>query len=335
MWLILGGLIAGALMVRWVADDPLVGLIIKTEANPFFVKMRKAAEDKAEELGVDLRVYAGAYDGDWEAQVEAIEDLVSAGAKGILITPSDPVALSEVVREAREAGVMVVALDTPFDPADTVDGTFATDNFGAGELVGRWARARLGQSWSNARIATLDGYQPPVTVDVLRNQGFLSGFGIDIGDPAERYDEDDPRMVGAAFTGGTEEGGRTAMESLLAAAPQLDVVYTVNEPAAAGAYTALEDWGREDEALLVSIDGGCAGVRSVAGGALDATAMQFPLRMASLGVEAVVDFISTGQKPEPTPGLDFYDTGATLVTDEPVPGLHSISSEQGLRECWG
>jgi fructose transport system substrate-binding protein len=67
----------------------IVGLITKTNTNPFFVKMKQGAEEKAQELGMELRSFAGEYDGDNEAQVAAIENLIAAGAKGILITPSD------------------------------------------------------------------------------------------------------------------------------------------------------------------------------------------------------------------------------------------------------
>jgi fructose transport system substrate-binding protein len=114
------------------AEDIIVGLITKTNTNPFFVKMRQGAEAKAKEMGVELRTFAGKYDGDNEAQIEAIESLVAAGAKGILITPSDPAGLSDTVKRAREAGLLVIALDTPFDPPESADATFATDNFRAG-----------------------------------------------------------------------------------------------------------------------------------------------------------------------------------------------------------
>ena len=318
-----------------LAADPLVGLIVKTDANPFFVTMKRAALEKARELDVELRTWSGAYDGDSRTQTEALEVLVDAGAKGILIAPSDPAALVAAVDRAREAGVMVVALDTPFDPPGSVDATFATDNFRAGELIGMWARARLGELTKRAQIATLDGFEANITVDVLRNQGFLKGFGIDILDPGVRYDEDDPRIVGSGATGGTEEGGRVAMDALMREHPEIDVVYAINEPAAAGAHGALKALGLEKDVTIVTVDGGCRGVRDVAAGSIGATAMQYPVRMASLGVEAVVTFMRTGRKPENTPGLDFHGTGVTLVTDAPVPGVPSVSSEEALRECWG
>ncbi len=212
------------------AADPVIGLIVKTDANPFFVAMKQAALAKARALGVEMRTFSGTHDGDTRTWIEAMETLVDAGAKGILIAPSDSAALADVVARARKAGAMVIALDTPFDPAGSVDATFATDNFRAGELVGLWVRARLGDAAKRARIATLD---------VLRNQGFLNSFGVDIRDPETKHDEDDPRIVYSGTTGGTEAGGWVAMDALLRDLPDIDVVYAINEPAAAGAHAAL------------------------------------------------------------------------------------------------
>jgi len=313
----------------------IVGLITKTNTNPFFVKMKEGAEAKAKELGMELRSYAGKYDGDNEGQVEAIESLIAAGAKGILITPSDSAAIVPTVQRARDAGILVIALDTQLEPHDAADATFATDNFKAGELIGQWASAKLGDDAADAKLAMLDLSEAGVSVDVQRDQGFLTGFGIDVGNPNRIGDEDDDRIVGHDITQGAEEGGRTAMENLLQRNPAVSVVYTINEPAAAGAYEALRSFGLDEQALIVSIDGGCPGVQNVAEGVIGATSMQFPLLMASMGVEAVKKFAETGEKPEMPAGQDFVNTGVELVTDEPEEGIPSISSEEALKKCWG
>ena len=65
------------------AQQITVGLITKTDTNPFFVKMREGAAAEAEKAGVKLMTFAGKYDGDNQSQVEAIESLIAAGAKGI------------------------------------------------------------------------------------------------------------------------------------------------------------------------------------------------------------------------------------------------------------
>jgi fructose transport system substrate-binding protein len=315
--------------------DALVGLITKTETNPFFVTMQEGAEAKADELGVELQSFAGEFDGDNQTQVDAVDNLIAAGASGILITPNDSEAIVPALDRARQAGLFVIALDTPVEPADAADATFATDNFRAGELIGEWARATFEAEGTEARIAMLDLNPNQISVDVTRDQGFLQGFGIDIGDPEVIGDEDDPRIVGHDVTEGAPEGGRTAMENLLQRDPDINLVYTINEPAATGAFEALRAAGKQDDVTIVSIDGGCPGVESVRDGAIDATSMQFPLDMAALGVEAIHDVATTGEEPENSPGLDFFDTGVELVTDAPVDGLESQDTTWGLDNCWG
>ena len=310
-------------------------LITKTDTNPFFVKMREGAAAKAEELGITLNSYAGKVDGDHETQVQAIETCIANGAKGILLTASDTSSITPVVQQARDAGLLVIALDTPLEPIDAADMTFATDNFLAGELIGAWAAATLGADAANAKIAMLDLAISQPTVGVLRDQGFLTGFGIDVKDPNKWGDEDDPRIVGNDVTSGNEEGGRKAMENLLAKDPFINVVYTINEPAAAGAYEALKAIGRENDVLIVSVDGGCPGVQNVADGVIGATSQQYPLLMASLGIEAIAAWAKDGTKPEATEGKAFFDTGVSLVTDKPAAGVDSISVAEGMERCWG
>src|SRR5215218_2202384 len=297
--------------------------------------MREGAQEKAKQLGLQLQSFAGKYDGDNESQVAAIESLISSGAKGFAIVPSDSSAIVPTIQQARKAGLLVIVLDTPLDPIDAADATFATDNFKAGELIGTWASKTLGDKAKDAKIAFLDLTPNQPTVDYLRDQGFMKGFGIDIKDPKKIGDESDPRIVGHDVTSGAEEGGRTAMENLLQKDPSINVVYTINEPAAAGAYEALKAAGKEKDVTIVSVDGGCPGVENVKKGVIGATSQQYPLKMAEMGVKAVVDFAKTEKKPEPTAGKDFVDTGVTLITDEPVDGVESKDTAFGLENCWG
>ena len=310
-------------------------LITKTDTNPFFVKMKEGATAKAAELGVDLKAYAGKDDGDNEGQVAAVETCIADGAKGILITPSDTKAIVPTIKKARDAGILVIALDTPLDPIDAADQTMATDNFQAGFLIGAYAKAKLGDAAKDAKIGFLDINTKQVTVDVLRDQGFMKGFGIDVKDVNVIGDEVDPRIVGHDYTNGNPEGGRKAMESLLQMNPNINVIHTINEPAAAGAYEALKAVGKEKDVLIMSVDGGCPGVKDVAGGVIGGTSQQYPLLMASMGIEAIKKFADTGEKPKATEGMNFFHTGVTLITDAPVDGVPSITTKEGLDKCWG
>lgn len=322
-------------------DTVAVTLITKDSINPFFVAMQEGAKDVAEEENVDITIAAGAEDGDEEGQIQAIENAIAAGQDGILITPNGP-GVNPAIERARDAGLYVIALDTPPDPADTVDITFATDNFEAGELIGQWAAANLGGQ--PATIALLDLFNDKiVSVDYNRDQGFLSGMGIDVADEAVNGDEAPTgtysggpyTIVCNEPTGGAEDGGRTAMENCLTKNPDINIVYTINEPSAAGAYAALEAANRAEDVLIVSVDGGCAGVQAVKEGRIDATAQQYPLDMAAQGVAAIADIARGGEAPTPSDGLDFFNTGVSLVTDVPADGVESIDTTEGADKCWG
>jgi len=318
-----------------MAADVSACLITKTDTNPFFVKMKEGATAKAKELGVKLKSYAGKIDGDSESQVAAIESCIADGAKGILLTASDTKGIVSSVKKARDAGLLVIALDTPLEPADAADATFATDNLLAGKLIGQWAKETLGDKAKDAKVGFLDLTPSQPTVDVLRDQGFMMGFGIDPKNPNKIGDEDDKRIVGHDVTNGNEEGGRKAMENLLQKDPSINVIHTINEPAAVGAYQALKAVGMEKNVLIVSVDGGCPGVKSVKEGVIGATSQQYPLLMASLGIEAIKKFADSGEKPKPTEGKSFFDTGVSLVTDKPVSGVKSIDTKEGTDKCWG
>jgi fructose transport system substrate-binding protein len=307
----------------------IVGLVTKTNTNPFFVKMKEGFEAKAKELGLTPQAYAGKFDGDNDGEVAAIEQLIAAGAKGILLVPSDSTAIVPTVEKARKAGVLVITLDTPLDPVTAADANFATDNFKAGELIGMWAKATLGDKAATAKIATLDLAANEPTVDYLRHNGFLTGFGIPVKDPKHYAQSDSPQIVGSDVTKGSDEGGRKAMENILQKASDINVVYAINEPAADGGYAALKAAGKDKGVLIVAVDGGCPGVKMVKDGVVGATSQQYPLLMAADGVAAVAEFIKSGKKPTS------MDTGEKLVTDHPVPGVPSIDTTEGAKLCWG
>ena len=317
-----------------------VALITKNSNNPFFVAMQKGAKAEAAKKGVKLTIGAGKEDGDEQGQIQVIEDAIAKGVKGILITPNGP-GVNPAIKKARDAGLYVIALDTPPDPPDTVDITFATDNFKAGQLIGEWTKAQL--KGKKATIALLDlANDKIVSVDYNRDQGFLTGMGIDTknkqknGDEAKtgKYDGGDYEIVCNEPTTGSEDGGRTAMENCLSKNKDINVVYTINEPAAVGANGALKQAGVTD-ALIVSVDGGCDGVNQVKNGVIGATSQQYPLKMAQDGVDAIKKIADGGDTPKPSDGLDFFDTGVSLVTDKAADGVKSIDTTEGAKLCWG
>ncbi len=225
-------------------DKTGVSLIIKTQTNPYFVSMKQAAQVEAKKTGTHLSVAAGNADGDTQSQINAIDTAIARGDKGILITSNGP-AVNAALRQAKDYGLFVVALDTPLDPVKTADITYATDNFQAGKLIGEYAAARL--AGKKAVIAMLDLYDDQVvSVDIDRDHGFLTGMGIDPGSKTLNAKEERSGTYkggkGGSYeiachqaTQGAVDGGRKAMEQCLSRNPDINVVYTINEPAGEGA----------------------------------------------------------------------------------------------------
>ena len=322
-----------------------VSLILKNTSNQFFVSMQKSAEAEASKIGVSLTVAAGQKDGDTATQITAIENAISKKDKGILITPNGDDVVP-AIKKARDAGLFVIALDTPPNPADSVDITFATDNYLAGQLIGQWAAAQL--DGKKATIAMLDLFNDKVvSVDTRRDQGFLNGMGIiDKEDPSGNGKEPktgkykagkggDYEVVCHEPTQGASDGGKTAMENCLSKNKDINVVYTINEPAAQGADAALKAAGKSG-VIIVSVDGGCKpGLELVASGVIGATAQQYPGQMATKGMQAIKDLADGKPKPAVSAGLDFFNTGVALVTDKKAAGVDSISVAEGQKICWG
>jgi fructose transport system substrate-binding protein len=305
------------------AAEPVIGLITKTETNPFFVKMKEGAQAEAKKLGAKLMTAAGKKDGDTAAQITAIENMVTAGAKTILITSSGD-AIIPAVKKAQAKGVQVIALDSPFDGADAL---FATDNYKAGILIGQYAKAALGNK--PAKIAMLDLF-PGHPVGAQRHNGFMTGFGLKANDAKSNELSSTPETVCAADTDGNQAKGQTAMENCLQKDPAINVVYTINEPAAAGAYNALKKAGKDKDVIIVSVDGGCAGVADVGKGVIAATSQQYPLKMAAMGVAAGVEYAKGGKK-----ATGYVDTGVTLIAAKAVAGVDSKDVKVGTELCWG
>ena len=294
----------------------LIGIVEQQLANPFFAKLQQAGVDAAKKHGLETMTAESSVAGDSATQVAAIENMINRGAKGIVLDPANASALVKIVQKARDAGIIVVTTNTSLEPATAADASYETDNLAAGELIGKWAKARLGST--PARIAMLD-YDLSDKTAKARHDGFLKGFGIA---------EGAPEIAGTALTQANVETGQSSMENLLSAHPDINAVYTINEPAAQGAFLAIKR--AKKDIVMTSIDGSCSGVRSVADGTIGATVMQFPTNMGTLAVEAIVKAVNGGAKP-----TGCNNAGTILITDNPVDGIESKDSKWGLENCWG
>ena len=251
--------------------------------------------------------------------------------------------MNPAIEKARDAGLYVIALDTPPDPADTVDITFATDNFKAGELIGKWTAAQL--DGEKATIAMLDLFNDKiVSVDYNRDQGFLTGMGIDTKDKKKNGDEDADRHLRRRRL---RDRLQRADQRRRGRRPHRDGDLPDQEPRH---QRRLHDQragrGRRVRAPCrrpaprTACSSSPSTVAATAWSRSRTASSARPrsstrVQMAELGVKAIKKIADGGEAPAPTDGLDFYDTGVHAGHRQAGRRRRSIDTTKGTELCWG
>src|SRR5918997_1122610 len=155
-------------------DRRTVALVLKTLNHPFFVDMRRGAEEAADRLGVQLQVQAAEREIDVEKQMQIVENLIQTGIGVLCITPSGSREIVSALVKARDAGVPIIVVDTRVDAKAATDAgiqlqTFiGSDNYEGGKLAGDYVVNATG---GKARVAILEGIPGHETGD-SRLRGF-------------------------------------------------------------------------------------------------------------------------------------------------------------------
>lgn len=295
--LLLGGLaLAVACAGPAAADETIkIGFITKFPV-PFFATMEDAAKAYAKEhRGVEVRFAQGTSATDIEGQIAHIESMVTKGVQGIAITPVDPT-VAPALDKAIAAGVKVVLMDNDIPDWKGRTALATTNNYNAGKIVGEYLKTVLK---NGDTIGILEGVPGVPSLDD-RVKGMLDGLkGVDV------------VIVGKGATNCTEELGISVAEDLLTKNPELKAIFAACGPPAAGAAQAIKNAGiANDKIVLAGFDFCCGEKEALEAGIEDATAAQFPAKMAELGVDALVKSIR-GEKVE-----SLIDSGAALVTKD-------------------
>ena len=291
-------IIAGAALAlavaapTWAADPVKIGFITKFPV-PFFATMENAAKDyAAANPGIELVFGQGASATDIEGQIAQIESMVTQGVQGIALTPVDPT-VAQALDKAVAAGVKVVLMDNDIPGWNGRTALATTDNYAAGKIAGEYLKSVLKPGDT---MGILEGVPGVPSLDDRVN-GMIEGLGgLDV------------KIVGRGATGCTEEQGINLAEDILTANPDLKSIYAACGPPAAGAAQAIRNANLAAKPILVGFDFCCGEAEALEAGIEDATVAQFPAKMASLGVEALVKAI----RGEPVESL--IDSGAALVT---------------------
>lgn len=366
---LVGGLIIAAQRDDAVpADEPVVTpapapaatdaggitLVVPDSTDPFTSALVDAVQVEADALSTALYFVNSS---DSQAAADAIAAAIDRGDTGILTLQTDDT-IRPSLDAARAAGLVVVGLNTPVDESDTVDATVGYDDYISGQLAGLAANDAF--AGGPATIAMLDLEEPSTDpADILRDQGFLNGFGIVapcsiIGCGRDEVDitangnepangpytgftkSGDYEIACRAAAAGTIDGGRSAMETCLAANSDINVVYAFDEAAAEGAADAIEAAGRTGEVVISTIGGSCKGVSLVADGRITALALQSPAALAQAGTDAIERIAEGGTLvANSSSGAFVVPTPHTAVIDNSSDGgYNAMSSQQAADVCW-
>lgn len=239
------------------ADKPIrIGVSFQELDNPYFVVMKEAVEEAAHSIGAELHLTDARHD--VTKQISDIEDLIQKDIDILLINPTDSVGVETAVHSAKNAGIVVVAVDAQAN--GPIDSFVGSKNFDAGVQAGEMLANSLG---GEGEVAILDGI--PVVPILERVRGFRSAM------------EKHPGMSVVDVQNGKQERGTamTVTENMLQSHPHLKGIFSVNDGGAMGALSAIEAAGRDIS--LVSVDGlGEVVDAIVKGGPFKATVAQFP-----------------------------------------------------------
>jgi ribose transport system substrate-binding protein len=272
------------------AAKPTVALVLKTLNHPYFVDMRRGAQEAADRLGVTLQVQAADREIDVEKQMQIVENMIQTGIQALVITPSGSREILSALVKARNAKVPIVVVDTRLDPKAAADAgvhaeTFVgSDNYAGGTLAGEYVTRVAG---GKARIGILEGIPGHETGD-SRLRGFRDALAKVPG----------VVIVASQPANWERDQGFNVFQNMLQAHPDIDTVFACSDLMALGAVEAIAAAGRTGKIRVVGFDALDDAKKAIAAGTMDASVAQFPSDMGRAAVESAVKVIR-GEKLPP------------------------------------
>ena len=255
-----------------------VGIAMYTLSAPYFAAQEQAAKDKAKSLGCEVTTSDG--QNDMLKQIADVEDMVAHGVNVLILNPRDPKGLIPAANAATAAGVKVIAMDSTLDPSANFVTEVQSSNQHNGELVGEWLAKKM--AGKPMKIALLSGQQGNLA-GLERRQGVFRG----VSEQQLRQNATvDIEVVGQGWGAWAQEGGQKAMEDLLTAHKDINVVLGENDSMVLGARLALQAAGRLDQVLLVAAaDGQKEALKLIKDGQYGATGLNDPALVANTAVD--------------------------------------------------
>lgn len=285
------------------STDITVALVMKTLTNPFFVEMEKGARQAEEELGITLLVKTGAQETSIEQQIAIIKNLIEEKVDAIVIAPADSRELIPVLKEAQDAGIVIVnvdnrldsqvsekmgLVDVPYISVDNELGAYLSANYVADQIT------------TPTKAAILEGIRSAQNAQDRKN-GALRAFN----------ENDNIEVVAMETANWKIDEAHEVSAQLFAQQPDLGVIFSANDMMALGALRYLEETGKSD-VLVSAYDALAEAKDAIRQGKLQATIDQEAALQAYEGVKYAVRSLRGEQLPPET------IIEVTLITQENV-----------------
>jgi ribose transport system substrate-binding protein len=265
------------------SGKPTVALVLKTLNHPFFVDMRRGAQEAADRLGVNLQVQAAEREIDVEKQMQIVENMIQTGIQALCITPSGSREIVSALVKAKNAKVPIVVVDTRLDAKAAGDAGVKTetfvgsDNYAGGKLAGEYL---VKASGGKAHVAVLEGIPGHETGD-SRLRGFRDAVK---GSP-------DISIVASQPANWERDQGFNVFQNMLQAHPDIDSVFACSDLMALGAIEAIAAAGKAGKIRVIGFDALDDAKKAIAAGTMAASVAQFPSEMGRVAVESAVKVI--------------------------------------------
>jgi ribose transport system substrate-binding protein len=262
---------------------PRVAFVMKTLNHPFFLDMKRGADEAAGRLGIELVVQAAERELDVEKQMQIVENLIQTGVQALCVTPSGSKEIVSALAKANRAGIPVVIADTRVDPAAATAagltlGTFiGSDNYEGGRLAGQFLVKHTG---GRAKVGILEGIPGHETGD-SRLRGFRDGVAAARG----------ISIVASQPANWERDQGFTVFQNMLQAHPEIDAVFACSDLMALGAVEAIAAANRTGSIRVVGFDALDDARIAIDAGQMVASVAQSPREMGRLAVESAVKLI--------------------------------------------
>ena len=268
------------------ADDGSrkIGVILKSLANPFYVTMQEAIEDKGKELGVQIVLQAPEKETDTEKQMQIMENMITQQVDAIILTPNGSTELAPAVKKCNNAGIPVIIVDTRLDEtamqesgATTVS-FIGSDNYYGGQVAAEEMKNAIG----SGKVAVLEGISGHES-SVARVGGFtdkakeLGGLDIVASQPAD-WDQ---------------EKGYTVFQNILQANPDITGLFAANDLMALGAVKAIEDAGLTGKITVIGFDATDDAKEAIKAGKMLGSIAQSPADMGTTALETAIKYLDT------------------------------------------